>query len=137
VLSFSGDFVEPIRNVDELTKCSTIALKRGYFNGLIIVDTNGRAIKIKRANKLHGVGSFWVFSILLNQTVRVTFEFAGGEFLMSLDEVKARLMNSFQTEAGQWDSRDDFDDVVAFVQNADSIKKISDFITMEYYRKYT
>ena len=102
VLVFSDGLVVPERSADELTRCTAHALSRRYFDGCIAADVTGRAIKIKTAHKLHGIGPFWGFNIFFNRRLRVSLVFDGDPFRMSLDEVRLRVMEALYNEIVGW-----------------------------------
>ena len=103
VLTFSGTLAIPVRSVDRLTRCTKHALNSGHFAGLVIVDSAGKAVRVRNARKLHGIGRFGGYNIFLNQKVRVELELDGAPFQVSLDEVKSRLMADFHSDGGHWE----------------------------------
>jgi hypothetical protein len=111
-------------------------LKKGHFVGLLIVDSTGKAVRVRNARKLHGIGRFGGYNIFLNQKIRVELELDGALFQMSLHEVKSRLMADFHSDGGHWDSCEDFDDLVSFVRSANAIDEITKFMTERFYRVY-
>lgn len=136
VLVFFKGLVIPERSADALTSCTAAALKKRYYDGCIVADATGRAIKIKTAHKLHGIGTFWGLNIFINRKLRVFLEIDSDPFQMSLDEVKSRVIKSLYNEIVGWDLSEDFEEIVLFIQNSRSINEISEFITEKYYHKY-
>jgi hypothetical protein len=114
----------------ELTTCSKLALRKGgYYEKMIIVDSEGTALNINGAKKLHGVGFLWGYNIFLNQRIRVQLQ-VKDSFQMQLDEVKQRILESFRKWHG-WKTRGDFSELKKPVQNAESIPDIIRCLTGE------
>ncbi len=123
VLCFSQNLVEIVETVDDLTTCSKLALKNGYFEKLLLVDSAGVGLKVRGAEKLHGVGLFWGYNCFLNQRIRVRLFLEGALAQVSVDEVKRHVFDSLKHRHG-WSTRDDFDELKASIENARSISEI-------------
>jgi hypothetical protein len=136
VLTFAATLTVPVISADRLTQCTKHALNNRHFAGLVIVDSAGKAVRVRNARKLHGVGPFGGYDIFLDQKIRVELELDGAPFQMNLDEVKSRLMADFNSDGGYWDSCDDFDDLVSFVRDANAIDEITKFMTERFYRVF-
>jgi hypothetical protein len=127
VVCFSQHLARVMETANVLTTCSKTALRRGgFFEDLRVVDSNGTALKIKGARKLHGVGLFWGYNFFLNQRIKVSLLVDGPPGRMSLLEVKERVFDSFERRGG-WSSRGDFEELK---QNVKSATTISDLITL-------
>lgn len=123
VLRFSQNLVGVQRAEDELTTCTKVALKKGFFNEMLVLEESGKAYKVKGAKKLHGVGPFWGYNIFLNQMIKVELLFEGNPFQITVDEVKKRVLLSFKRRHG-WSTRGDFEELRERVKNAKSILEI-------------
>jgi hypothetical protein len=108
---------------DGLTICNTAGLKRGCYDRMLVVDSNGIGRRVKGARKLHGVGPFWGYNIFLNRRIRVELVFDGEPFPMSVDDVRRLVLDSFRKWHG-WRTRGDFKELKASVQNAQSVAEI-------------
>ena len=123
VLRFSQNLVGVQRAEDDLTTCTKVALKKGFFNEMLVLEESGKAYKVKGAKKLHGVGPFWGYNIFLNQMIKVELLFEGNPFQITVDEVKKRVLLSFKRRHG-WSTRGDFEELRERVKNAKSILEI-------------
>lgn len=131
VLRFSKGMVFPARTSDELEQCTTTALRNGFFSGLLLVDSDGQAVTVTGARKLHGVGPFFGFNIFLNQRIRVALE-ASGSAQLGVNEVRRMVLSAIHGKQG-WDSMDDVSQLVARVERAQSIAEIATEVVAAYY----
>ena len=116
------------KTLDALTRTTTAALRGGLFNGLHIVDSTGKEYTVKNAQKLHGIGPFWGFNVFLNRTVRVDIEIDDDPKMLSADEVRRLVLRDFRIWHG-WESRGDFDELKAAVENASTVAEIIRLVT--------
>jgi hypothetical protein len=123
VLCFWRDLIRIRRSWELLTTTTRAGIKNGMFRDLLLVDSDGLAVRVKDAHKLHGVGLFRGYNIFLNQRIKVKLELSGDPFRMQLDDVRQMVLKSFQSRRG-WSSRDDFDELKASIENARSIPEI-------------
>lgn len=124
VLCFNQGAVEVVRNAGTLTTTNKLALKpKGWYDGLLLVDSDGKAIRVKSAIKLHGVGLFWGYNLMTAQRIKVDLVFDGEPFEVSVDDIRKRVMHSFQQWHG-WQTRGDFDEMKASVEKASTVAEI-------------
>jgi hypothetical protein len=124
VLCFSQNLARVKNSSDELTVCSKRALRKGgYFDNMLIVDNLGSGLKIKGAEKLHGVGIFWGYNIFLNQRIKVRLLVDGSLLHVSIADVKKHISKSFRRWHG-WATRDDFKELKVSIEKAQSISEI-------------
>ena len=72
VMCFGDDLAEVLLNEEELTICGRSDLgKKGWFDGLQLVDSAGRRYRVVKAKKLHAIGPFWGFRLFLSQRIKV------------------------------------------------------------------
>ena len=102
---------------ETLTTTTKAGIKNRMFDNVLVVGSNGHAIRVKSARKMHGVGPFRGYNIFLNQRIRVALEIDGEPFELTVDEVRKRILDSFKQWHG-WQTRDDFDDLKASIENA-------------------
>jgi hypothetical protein len=130
VLRFSQNLVGVKRTEDDLTTCTKVALKKGFFNEMLVVEESGKAYKVNGARKLHGVGPFWGYNIFLNQMIRVELLFQGNPFQITVDEVKKKVLLSFKKRHG-WSTRGDFEELRESVENAKTILEIIQLLSVK------
>jgi len=123
VFCFWGDLIRVRKDWNTLTTTTKAGLENGFFRDLLIVDSEGQAVHIIDAHKLHGVGLFWGYNIFLNQRIKVKLELSGSLFPISLNDVKEKVQSSFKRRHG-WSTRGDFDELKTTIANASSISEI-------------
>jgi len=77
VLFLYKDLLSDARTEEELTTTTSRALRLGFFNGLRVIDSNGRQYTVTKARFLHGVGRVWGYNIFLGRMIRVALDLAG------------------------------------------------------------
>lgn len=127
VLCFSQDIVSVSESADQLTTCSKVGLKKGYFRKLIIIDSAGALYKVNGAKKLCGVGPFWGYNIFLNQKIRVELSFKENPSPVSLQEVKNMVFMSFRKWHG-WATRGDFEELNDKITNAQTFSEVIELL---------
>lgn len=133
ILAFVRDMVFPVRSQEEATQCTKYALNSGYFSGQILVDSDGVAIEVKEARKLHGIGALWGYDIFLNQRIKVEIELeAHSEQLLSLHAIKGRVLKALRGPQ-EWNASADVDNLIASVERAETISEVTNIVTEAYY----
>jgi hypothetical protein len=128
VLAFWREFIRIECSWEGLTTTTKAGLKNGMFNDLLLVDSEGRGVRVINARKLHGVGLFWGYNIFLNQRIRVELVVEEKGLNLSLEEVKTLVFASFRKRCG-WRTRGDFNDLCAWVKEAKSVAEIITALT--------
>lgn len=123
VLILYRDMLCAERSEESLTTTTSIALRKGFFDELKIIDSNGRQYVVTKASKLHGVGRFWGYNIFLNRWIRVALNLRSSGEILSVDEVRRLVLHNFQSWHG-WQTRDDFEELMAAVERASMITEI-------------
>jgi hypothetical protein len=108
---------------DQLQTCTRVALKKGYFRGLRIVDSMSREFAVADAKKVGTVGPFFGLNIFLNQRIRVRLEFVDTPRQATPEELKALVLRYFKKWHG-WESRGDLDSLQERVQEMRSVPEI-------------
>jgi hypothetical protein len=112
------------RDMNDLQQCSSAALRNGFFNGLLLIDSRGKALDIAGAVKVRGVGRFFGFDILLNQRIEVELVAAGPEREVDVEQVRGLVLAAFDGPQ-EWRSANDFDELVALANGAKTIAEIA------------
>jgi hypothetical protein len=108
---------------DSLTTTTSVALRKGLFRDLEIIDSMGRCVIVRNAKFLSGIRFFWGYNIFFNRRIRVELEITDLQKSMSVETVKARVLQDFREWHG-WESRGDFDTLKTSVENATTISEI-------------
>ena len=113
--------LDVVDNEVQLTTCSKLALRKGYFDGLAIYDSAGMKHQVEKATKLHGVGPFWGYDIFLDQRIMVRLLFRDGCKRVSTNDVRQVALRFLR----KWGpSRGDYEELCRSVQEAGSISEI-------------
>lgn len=131
VLAFAQGTVFPKRSADEVTRCTKVALKKGYFSGQVLIDSAGTILKIKGARKLHGIGPFWGYNFFLNQRLRVELITEESPSSLDIDETKKKVLKALRGPL--WNAGADVPELVLKVKNAKSIAEVARIVTDAYY----
>jgi hypothetical protein len=132
VICFWRDLVRLRTSWEALTTTKKAGVKNGMFRDLLVVDSQGKCLRVKNAHKLHGVGLFWGYNIFMNQRIKVELELSGEPFNISLEEIKRMMFESFQRWHG-WRSRGDFDELKASIEKAKSVSEIMERLSSPSY----
>jgi hypothetical protein len=136
VASFAKDNITfYARDINELTTCSSVGFKNGFYNNLIIVDSRGTKCKVIRAVKAGTVGPFWGFSLLHGRWLRVNLELAKMEEELSLNDFKDKILTVFKKDEFFWDSGGELNELKQFVINANSFKEIISQLCKVFYKE--
>ena len=123
VICFSQGIFEVMEDLGKLTTCNTLGLKRGWYDGLLIIDSLGKSVLVKSARKLHGVGRFWGYNIFLNQRIKVELTYEGKPFQTTVEDVRKRVLDSLSTWEG-WQEQINFEEWKASFEKASTVAKI-------------
>jgi hypothetical protein len=114
-----------IENWDILIIRTTTGLKKGFYNDMLIIDSDGKAVKIIRAHELHPVGPWGGYDQWLHRYIKVSLEPDCEYFRPTVDQVKDYVFKFFE-ECHLWSSVFEFEDAEEKVKNASSIREIID-----------
>jgi len=126
-LSFAKDSLLAIDTLDLLTRPSRLAVRRGFYEHLLLVDSDLNSFRVISSKKLRTLISFR-FGMLLGLLfgnplwqVELTFDSARK---VTLDEVKHRIAADFERNAEIWEEMCDFEEFEAKVSAADSTDEV-------------
>ena len=103
ILHFEPGFVSAARSADELLTTTMTPVKSGYYRNQLLVDSTGNAVRIKDAKKLHHIGRFWGYDMLLVQHIRMELIFKGEPFEMPLEELRKKTLSALRFSFGAID----------------------------------
>jgi hypothetical protein len=128
VVCFHRHLLRVRNDWDALVTTTTAGVKNGMFDNMLVVDSSGKAIRVKSARKLHGVGLFWGFNPMVGRRIKVELVYDGDLFPMTVDEVRNLVLGSFKNRHG-WQTRGDFDELKAAVEKASTVAEIIRLVT--------
>jgi len=95
---------------------------RDGYEGVFIVDSDGWSPTVTKIVKVGTIGPFWGWNILGEQRIRLAYTFDEKWKHMSVEEVKARTLESFRSS--DWREQEDFDELREGVVRAQSIREL-------------
>jgi hypothetical protein len=124
VICFSQGIMVVEQTSSDLVTCTKTALKNGYFSDLVVVDSEGRSHRIRKAEKIRGVGPFWGYNVFLNQRIQVQL-FEDEEIEQwSVDQTREKVLKSLRSWAG-WDASGDLEELRSGISSARSYRDIA------------
>lgn len=108
---------------------TALALRKGYFDGLTLVDCTGSEFAVISAAKQRGLGRFRGWNLFLNQRIAVRLEVEPTGKRYSVDELRQRVLKDFKRWDG-WAARDRFGELTKMVERATSCAEILRALTM-------
>lgn len=105
---------------DQLFICNSLAMKRGYYKGLELIDSNGLLYRLIDAEVVRGEGILFGYNIFFNRTLRVRPIFQGEPQRMDFDIIRQRALHSLENRE-LWKTRGDFPQLMLAVKNARDI----------------
>tara|TARA_R110002051_G_scaffold103133_1_gene174837 strand:+ start:149 stop:592 length:444 start_codon:yes stop_codon:yes gene_type:complete len=136
VLIIAKNHIGFIENDENLEKCNKRALRNGYYNGLILIDSNSKRYLIKNAIKESTEGILWGFNLLRGQQLKVSLVFEKKIENVELSEFQELLTKQLNKYRDFWDSDGNFEERIEYIKNTKSIKEIIEKLTFEYYKEY-
>jgi hypothetical protein len=114
-------------DADSLARCTKLGFKKGWFEGLRVIDSNGLETKIQGARDLRYTGQRLFRGWFAPRVYQVTLEFA---------PAKPIGLDSFKAEASRWitsiltegDSREEATEAMARIAKAINAKEVMDIL---------
>ncbi|OHB59002.1 MAG: hypothetical protein A2Y12_19720 [Planctomycetes bacterium GWF2_42_9] len=123
----SQSSVEADKNVNNLTTTTSLALRKGFFKGLKIIDSQGKEFIVTDVKKIRRLSKLWQILWLFNPLIQVSIDLKETGRTYNVEEVRRLVLFDFEDWDG-WQSRDDFDQLKSAVENAKSVNEIISLI---------
>ena len=123
VLAFNQGIVEAYPDEDRATTCTATGLRKGWYRSLLLVDSTGKAVKVKSGRKLHGVGWLRGYRLLTGQIIKVELDFVGEPESMPLPEIRKRVLAGLKGY-GQSVDPDYWRELKAKIEAAESVPEL-------------
>ena len=121
------------RSGRHLTTCSKLALRKGFYRGLHVLDSNGVMMKVRDAEKIRGIGPFRGYNLFLEQQIAVKLHFGPMEESVSFDEVARRISRWFHQHGPELDAEGYQESVVRKANSiGELIQSYGEFYTKEF-----
>lgn len=123
------------RNLNELTSCSYSAIKKKYFTGLDVIDCEGKNIKIIEALPLRPLGLFGFLKRNIKVELILSNYIEVKPNIVSLEKFKEKILNFLKQSNSLYQSGDNHNALISFVENEKTIENIIKRMTEEYYQE--
>ncbi len=118
-----GAMIEARSDEDALTTATAHELRKGWFDSMTIVDSDGRAVRVREARFVSGKGRFRGYTPCLNRIIRIALTLDEETSDMPLEELKAKVIAFQQASGGSMDP-DYSDQVLRELADARSIREL-------------
>ncbi|MCC6629871.1 MAG: hypothetical protein IT340_21035 [Chloroflexi bacterium] len=119
VICFNDSTFRVIDTQLSLTLRPSSVLKSGWFDGMLIIDCEGIAYKIRKGTKL-GRSAFSWHSLILDPIIEIDLEQEGAAYSVSLEEARNYVFASTTRWHGL-EARADFDELSHQIGQAKSV----------------
>lgn len=124
------------RNTDDILHCSKYSLKKGAYNDLRIIDSNGKLYRVIKAEKIGTVGSFWGYDIFLDQALCVQLIARSTPEEISLADLKNEISNAMNSDKDIWNATGTLSRDLRSIQKAVSHDELLRKQTENFYHEY-
>ena len=107
-------------------------LRRGWYDGMLIVDSEGRAFRVTYATHLGGYGPLLGFSLTYSRRIRLGLELKA-EGTLDLADMKDAICKAMQRDPHMWEADISENGVLGWqakVQQATNITEIIKLLTV-------
>lgn len=135
VLALKNGILKYARFEDDLKKTNTNLLKKGAFENLLIIDSNGIKYNVKNAVKVKPFGLLSGLSPFLYQNINIDLIIDDYTEHLDLEDFKIFFLKMFKNDArliGGIVSKHD----IKYINSANSIYEIIQFFTDSFFRVY-
>jgi hypothetical protein len=123
------------RNNDDLTICSRRGLKNGFYDGLVIVDSDGNKFEIDKAQKIGTSGFFFGINLIYGQKLKLKLIFSNKVEKMSSEEFKESINRVFRNNEYFWNSDGELNYKKSYIKDSNSFSEIIEYFTSNFYKK--
>jgi hypothetical protein len=117
---------------DRLTCTNRRGLRKGCYNGLLIIGNDGMAVRTKGAKKLHWTGRFWGYDLFLDWWIKVELIFDGEPFPMDTEELRQIVLKQLH-ESDDWQDYEGIEHLIGKVEKAKNAVTIVRLVTSTHY----
>jgi len=130
-LTIKNGTVDLVFSEEQLTTCTAQALKNGWFNGLTIVDSEGKRYIVERAEFVRKKGTRLFKSLFAPKLIEVRLIFKeGSPFPVPLEDLKRYLTKALDSNSGFWESAGiDIRELKQRIQQSSSVDEIMALVT--------
>jgi len=129
-IAFSQNLVNTLASNSALRRTTRVGLKKGYYDALILVDSTGKRFDISGAQIVRTIPRPFSFAGLFDVLSGDGYPevepivSAKSPTTISLNEVKDRILDSFETERHSWEPIGDIREIRDRIQRAISLEQV-------------
>jgi hypothetical protein len=127
-LSSRQGVTEVYRDAEGLRTATSPALKRGWFDNLLLIDPEGQSYLVEGARTAGSAGPFWGLSLMHSRRVRVALEIRAAERL-SLATVKEKLAEVMAAGRDYWDSIHGLEDLERRIDDCATLSELIEILS--------
>lgn len=124
------------RNESDLVTCSSVSLRNGFYEGMTLIDSEGKVYEIISAEKIKGKGFFWGYNIFLNQKILVKLNYSHHVTTITLEELKESVIKNFKKDVFFWNADGELSSRIRNVNIGQNHKTILESLTNYFYKGY-
>jgi hypothetical protein len=102
-LALSGPIAHVYFSWEQLTRCTSQALKNGWFKNLVLIDSSGRQFRLSNARKIGPAGPLWGFHPF-GRRVRIVPLITAEASAVTLSQVKVQVSRTIAADRAFWSS---------------------------------
>ena len=122
-LNYAQGVIEVAKQPTDLTRCTSSALKDGWFKDLYYIDSRERYVRVIDAHKVGSDGAFWGFNLMYGRTIWV--ELVLQELpKISLEKTKEEILTVIDSAPELWEAMEDIDEFKLRIRNAQSVSEL-------------
>lgn len=128
-IRFCQDSIDVVGDYKELTTVAGPGIRSGTMDGMLLVDQNGTALRIKTVRKVGYFGSFWSHFTMAGRLVIIELIPDGDSFKVDLEQLKRMVVERSDREMIDECADDDFESyerrVVSALSALDVMKELT------------
>src|SRR6266404_1086510 len=104
VISIKGGTIDIHKSEGELRRCTKLALKKRWYDGLTILDRDGVLHTVRGAKYVRDTGQKAYPGLFASKLVEVELEMEVSERRLSLEDVRQTMRRALSADPGFWES---------------------------------
>lgn len=127
VLILSRGHMSFFPDEEYLTTSNRTALKKGYFNGCLVIDSEGKSYSVNNAKQLHYVGPCWGWRWYSSREIKVGLEFEEVSQL-TIEKLQQIVCEIIDQNSDYWSSTGDVEEIKRTICEASTFREIIEII---------
>ena len=124
VLCVKGSSVSVCNTEADFARATPHALRSGWFDGLLVVDSSGYAWTVSHAEKVEGHSGRLFAGLFAPRVVTIRCVYEDAPKQISLQEVQELLCRAFEGDPNHWEAYASLDQLKTDVRNTQSLSEL-------------